>query len=94
MSQERVVSVFETTIRVLGGFLAAYELSDHPLYLRLAVDLGDRLLGAYSTMSGIPHADIHLRRYTTDSLLRLCSYAFLLRVVRRGTMATFNTVQP
>jgi Glycosyl hydrolase family 47 len=43
------VSVFETTIRLLGGLLSAYELTDcsEPMLLRKAVDLGQRLLRAF-----------------------------------------------
>lgn len=55
------VNVFETTIRVLGGLLSAYHLSNNdPLYLRKAVDLGDRLLPAFNTESGIPFSGITL----------------------------------
>ncbi|CAG8592460.1 8598_t:CDS:2, partial [Racocetra fulgida] len=55
------VNVFETTIRVLGGLLSAYHLSGNDtLYLTKAVDLGDRLLGAFSSPSGIPYASVNL----------------------------------
>ncbi|CAG8491029.1 16214_t:CDS:2 [Cetraspora pellucida] len=55
------VNVFETTIRVLGGLLSAYHLSGNDmLYLAKAVDLGDRLLGAFSSPSGIPYASVNL----------------------------------
>eukprot|EP00168_Porphyra_purpurea_P012401 TRINITY_DN3270_c0_g1_i1.p2 TRINITY_DN3270_c0_g1~~TRINITY_DN3270_c0_g1_i1.p2 ORF type:complete len:126 (+),score=23.65 TRINITY_DN3270_c0_g1_i1:108-485(+) len=40
------VSVFETTIRVLGGLLSAYHLSGDPLYADRAVELGRRLAPA------------------------------------------------
>ncbi|KAG9292685.1 hypothetical protein G9A89_008272 [Geosiphon pyriformis] len=43
-----MVSLFETTIRVLGGLLSAYHLSGNDkVYLDKAKDLGDRLLGAF-----------------------------------------------
>ncbi|KAG2213162.1 hypothetical protein INT47_011311 [Mucor saturninus] len=55
------VNVFETTIRILGGLLSAYHLSNNDkLYLEKAVDLGDRLLYAFNTDSGIPYSDINL----------------------------------
>ena len=38
------VSVFETCIRALGGLLSAYELSEDPMFLTKARDLGDRYL--------------------------------------------------
>jgi hypothetical protein len=48
------VSVFETTIRVLGGLLSAYDLSGDQVFLDKARDLGDRLMKAFDTPSGIP----------------------------------------
>lgn len=55
------VNLFETTIRILGGLLSAYHLSDNDqLYLDKAIDLGDRLLGAFDSDSGIPHAGVVL----------------------------------
>ncbi|EIW67442.1 hypothetical protein TREMEDRAFT_33664 [Tremella mesenterica DSM 1558] len=63
-------NTFETTIRILGGLLSAHYLtsihsnptiqSDAPMYLERAVDLADRLLGAFSTSSGIPLSSINL----------------------------------
>ncbi|GMI08500.1 hypothetical protein TrRE_jg6052 [Triparma retinervis] len=51
------VSTFETTIRALGGLVSAYELSGRKGLLRLAVELGDGLLPAFNTKTGIaqPH---------------------------------------
>ncbi len=61
------VSVFEATIRVLGGLLSAHvfvaELAP-PWYdgglLRLAADLGQRLLPAFATATGIPYHRVNL----------------------------------
>lgn len=55
------VNVFETTIRMLGGLLSMYHLTHDQLYLDKAKDLGDRLLGAYDTASGIPTASVNLK---------------------------------
>lgn len=55
------VNVFETTIRMLGGLLSAYYLSENSMFLNKAVDLGDRLLGAFNTPSGLPYASVNLR---------------------------------
>lgn len=55
-----VVSVFETTIRELGGLLAAYDLSKDDVFLKKAEDLGHRLLGAFDTPSGIPRGQVSL----------------------------------
>lgn len=54
------VSVFETTIRALGGLLGAYTVSADALWLDRAVQLGDRLLPAFDTRSGIPHSNLNL----------------------------------
>ncbi|XP_024197034.1 mannosyl-oligosaccharide 1,2-alpha-mannosidase MNS1 isoform X2 [Rosa chinensis] len=53
-------SVFETTIRVIGGLLSAYDLSDDKLFLDKARDIADRLLPAWNTPSGIPYNMINL----------------------------------
>lgn len=53
-------SVFETTIRVVGGLLSAYDLSEDKLFLEKARDIADRLLPAWNTPSGIPYNIINL----------------------------------
>ena len=75
--QDVVVQVFEATIRVLGGLLSAHILlidPDDPFrvqtavpayrgeLLRLAYDLGRRLLPAFEqSKTGIPHPRVNLR---------------------------------
>jgi len=60
------VSFFETTIRILGGLLSAYEFScdlyacDQGL-LDKAKDIGNRLSKAFNTPSGLPYASINLQ---------------------------------
>ncbi|KAM0933751.1 putative mannosyl-oligosaccharide 1,2-alpha-mannosidase [Dioscorea sansibarensis] len=53
-------SVFETTIRVVGGLLSAYDLSGDRVFLEKAKDIADRLLPAWNTPSGIPFNRINL----------------------------------
>ncbi|KAJ6608840.1 glycoside hydrolase [Mycena sp. CBHHK59/15] len=56
-------NTFETTIRVLGGLLSAYELTDaDPLYLELAIDLADRMLPVFDTPSGLPFSLVNLAK--------------------------------
>jgi len=57
------VSFFETTIRVLGGILAAYDLSgrEDAALLAKAKDIGDRLAKAFATGTGLPFAQVNLR---------------------------------
>jgi len=58
--KDRFVSLFETTIRSLGGYLAAYDWSGDEVFLNAAKDLADRLLPAFDTLSGIPWNTVHL----------------------------------
>ncbi|GAB2219991.1 hypothetical protein Droror1_Dr00007632 [Drosera rotundifolia] len=55
-------SVFETTIRVVGGLLSAYDLSNDKVFLEKAKDIADRLLPAWDTPSGVPYNIINLAR--------------------------------
>ncbi|CAG7733329.1 unnamed protein product [Allacma fusca] len=48
------VSLFETNIRILGGFLTAYALTRDDLYLDQANAVGQLLLPAFDTPSGFP----------------------------------------
>lgn len=69
--RDATFNTFETTIRVLGGLLSAHYLTsvsddasiraDAPFYLDAATDLGDRLLGAFDTPSGLPYSGINLK---------------------------------
>lgn len=61
LDKNRFVSLFETTIRVLGGFLSAYHLSGEQIFLTKAEDIGQRLLPAISSSrTPIPYSDINL----------------------------------
>jgi hypothetical protein len=52
------INVFETTIRYLGGFLGAYELSGakNETLLKKAVEVGELLMGAFDTPNRMPVA--------------------------------------
>ncbi len=52
--QEKYAPFFETVIRYLGGLLSAYALSQDPILLSRADDLGAALLPAFGTPSGLP----------------------------------------
>lgn len=54
------VSVFETTIRELGGLIAAYDLSKNKVFLDKAIDLGDRLIKAWTGGGSIPQSQVDL----------------------------------
>ncbi len=55
------VQVFEVTIRLLGGLLSAYQLDQDPRWLKLATDLGTRLLPAFKSPTGMPYRFVNLR---------------------------------
>ncbi|CAF1213904.1 unnamed protein product, partial [Didymodactylos carnosus] len=65
-SLDKFNSHFEITIRVLGGLLSAYHLSADPIFLKRAVELGDRLLINFNTASGLPLAEINIKRKTAS----------------------------
>ena len=50
------LNVFETTIRYLGGFLAAYDISGakYPTLVHKAVEIGDMLYKAFDTPNRMP----------------------------------------
>ncbi|KAK7979649.1 hypothetical protein PG989_012106 [Apiospora arundinis] len=48
------INVFETTIRYLGGFLAAYDLSGDERLLKKAREAGDMLYAAFDTPNRMP----------------------------------------
>ncbi|KAH8836075.1 glycoside hydrolase [Flagelloscypha sp. PMI_526] len=54
-------NTFETTIRVLGGLLSLYQLTDDQLYLDKAVDLADRMLPVFDTPVGLPTTMVNLK---------------------------------
>lgn len=56
------VSVFETSIRLVGGLLSAYHACGDPVLLAKARELADRLLPSFAASPiGIPHRYINLR---------------------------------
>lgn len=54
------VKNFEITIRMLGGLLSSYQLSGDKRLLALAQDLGDRLLPAFNSPTGMPYVEVNL----------------------------------
>jgi len=55
------VSVFETSIRLVGGLLSAHHACGDPVLLAKAKDLADRLLPAFATPTGMPYRRINLK---------------------------------
>src|SRR5260370_1786045 len=55
------VQNFEVTIRLLGGLLSSYQLSDDRRLLNLAEDLGRRLLPVSESPTGLPYRYVNLK---------------------------------
>ncbi|KAG7316380.1 hypothetical protein KOW79_019921 [Hemibagrus wyckioides] len=55
------ISVFEVNIRFVGGLLSAYYLSGKEVFRRKAIELGEKLLPAFKTPTGIPWALLNLK---------------------------------
>ncbi|XP_003424314.1 mannosyl-oligosaccharide alpha-1,2-mannosidase IA isoform X2 [Nasonia vitripennis] len=54
------MSLFETNIRFMGSLLASYALTGDVMFRDKAALLGERLLPAFQTETGIPHSLINL----------------------------------
>ena len=68
LSFDRDTSVknFEITIRILGGLLSAHQMTGDPRLLRLADDLGTRLLPVFDSPTGMPYMYVNLRTGKTS----------------------------
>lgn len=54
VSSEETINVFETTIRYLGGFISAYDLSGEKSLLKKAVEMAEMLYVAFDTPNRMP----------------------------------------
>jgi len=55
------VKNFEITIRILGGLLSTYQITGDKRLLALADDLGNRLLPAFKSQTGLPYMYVNLK---------------------------------
>jgi mannosidase alpha-like ER degradation enhancer 2 len=60
------VKNFEVTIRLLGGLLSSYQMTGDERLLRLADDLGKRLLPVFNSPTGMPYMFVNLRTGKTS----------------------------
>jgi hypothetical protein len=60
------VKNFEITIRILGGLLSGYQMTGDPRLLRLAEDLGNRLLPVFNSPTGMPYMYVNLKTGKTS----------------------------
>jgi mannosidase alpha-like ER degradation enhancer 2 len=63
LSFDKDISVqnFEITIRLLGGLLSSYQMTGDKRLLVLAEDLGNRLLPAFDSPTGMPYRFVNLK---------------------------------
>ncbi len=66
-SIDNELSVFEITIRFLGGLLSAHALTKDELFYSKALELGKRILPAFDTPDGIPNTRINLAKKASSS---------------------------
>ena len=59
--QDISVKNFEISIRMLGGLLSSYQLTDDKRLLALAEDLGNRLLPVFNSPTGMPYVNVNLK---------------------------------
>lgn len=57
---DAAVSVFETNIRIVGGFLTAYALTQDRMYIDKALEIANLLLPAFETPSGLPYSYLNI----------------------------------
>lgn len=55
------VQNFEVTIRILGGLLTNYQITEDKKLLAMAEDLGTRLLPVFDSPTGLPYKFVNLR---------------------------------
>ena len=83
-NKNHAVSVFETTIRSLGGLLSAYDWSHDQVFLDQAKDLGARLFKSFDNPTGIPWGRVNLMTGQVSNLQWL---------PRKAILAEFGTLQ-
>ncbi|KAI0377434.1 glycoside hydrolase family 47 protein [Hypomontagnella monticulosa] len=76
------INVFETTIRYLGGFLAAYELSGKSYHglLQKAIEVGDLVMSAFDTPNHMPITRFPWRAYAKSQPQTAPGHALLAEV--------------
>jgi hypothetical protein len=55
------VQFFEINIRLLGGLLSAHHLDGDKRFLKLAIDLANRLMPAFNSPTGMPYLYVNLK---------------------------------
>lgn len=77
--------IFEVNIRILGGLLSMYGLSENPKVLEKAKDFANRMLPAFNTKTGIPKYWVNLHtgvaKGDTVNVAEAATYSFEMGVL-------------
>ena len=83
------VQNFEITIRLLGGLLTNYQLTDDKRFLNLAEDLGNRLLPVFNSPTGMPYRYVNLKTGKTSKPISNPAETGTL-LIEFGTLSKFT----
>lgn len=83
------VKTFEISIRLLGSLDAMYDLTGDPLVLAKARDLGDRLLRAFASPSGLPYYYVNLKTGATKGTV-ICAAEAGSYIFEFGALSRFT----
>ncbi|HEY0727107.1 MAG TPA: glycoside hydrolase family 47 protein [Pyrinomonadaceae bacterium] len=83
------VQNFEITIRLLGGLLSSYQLTNDKRLLNLAEDLGNRLLPVFNSPTGMPYRYVNLKTGKTSKPISNPAETGTL-LVEFGTLSKFT----
>lgn len=61
------LSVFETNIRFVGGLLSCFAITGDSMFREKALHIAEKLLPAFNTLTGIPHALINIGTGTSKN---------------------------
>jgi len=83
------VQNFEITIRLLGGLLTNYQLTNDKRFLNLAEDLGNRLLPVFNSPTGMPYRYVNLKTGKTSKPISNPAETGTL-LIEFGTLSKFT----
>ncbi|KAI1391316.1 glycoside hydrolase family 47 protein [Hypoxylon trugodes] len=90
ITEARDINIFETVIRYLGGFLAAYELSggQYASLLKKATEVADLVMTAFDTPNHMPLTRFPWQRYAKGEPYKARGYSLLAEVGSLGLELT------
>ncbi|KAI1771816.1 glycoside hydrolase family 47 protein [Hypoxylon cercidicola] len=89
-TEARDINIFETTIRYLGGFLAAYELSEkqYPSLLSKATEVADLVMSSFDTPNRMPITRFPWKEYVKGQPQKARSHVLLAEIGSLGLELT------